>query len=134
VKQLLGVLAVAGVAAFAAYKAGPGWVAAVAAGCIALTAAAITVAHRKWALVGTGHRTAPVQHVRAEVVDPVRPAITGPARRPALRTTPKCWLCERCYWAWPSTAPYCSVCGGSRAAIGAGRDVTIRAIAEEGQP
>jgi hypothetical protein len=54
---------------------------------------------------------------------PAGPAAAGPA---ALGPPPKSWLCETCYWAWPLDVPFCGVCGHSRAATGAGREVVIR--------
>jgi hypothetical protein len=57
------------------------------------------------------------------VVVPAAPPPAGPA---ALGPPPKSWLCETCYWAWPLDVPFCGVCGHSRAATGAGREVVIR--------
>ena len=63
----------------------------------------------------------PRQHWVAEVL----PAQPEPAR-PALGAPPKSWLCETCYWVWPLDVPFCGVCGGSRSAHGAAREVVIR--------
>lgn len=72
----------------------------------------------------------PVTTVRAEVVEVKREAITleqAPAsQRAALGPPPKSWLCETCYWAWPLDVRFCGICGGSRAAHGAEREVVIR--------
>ena len=51
------------------------------------------------------------------------PAALPPAGPAALGPPPKSWLCETCYWAWSLDVPFCGVCGHSRAATGAGREV-----------
>lgn len=55
---------------------------------------------------------------------PTRIIALGPVRKPEL--PPKSWLCERCYWVHPDSTPFCSLCGGSKAVTGAGREVVIR--------
>jgi hypothetical protein len=81
------------------------------AGCIVLTVAAVTwMARRRLPLA----IRRPPQRCAA-----VTPVVLPPAAS-------KSWLCEKCWWAWPLAAPFCGVCGGSRAAAGAAREVTVR--------
>lgn len=90
----------------------------------------------------------PVTTVRAEVVEPSRQQTALPTGslapgigngitslgRPALGSPPKSWLCETCYWAWPLDVRFCGICGGSRAAHGAEREVVIRQALGRNQP
>jgi hypothetical protein len=61
------------------------------------------------------------------VAEPVAEACAIPSPpRTVLGPPAKSWLCESCYWVWPSDVPFCGICGGSRASHGAEREVVVR--------
>ena len=114
----------------------PWWIAGTLAGVVILAAAFVKLMMRWTVIRGTTRPERRSITWRADVIvpehrivgagaAPARPAIPGPPR-PALGMAPKSWLCTTCYWVHPLTTPFCSLCGGSRAAHGAGREVIVR--------
>jgi hypothetical protein len=129
----LGIIAGLGVATLVAYKAMPWaaariwWIGGTVAACAGLAVASCLWLARRAVVCVSGFgapRAIAAGRVRAEVVEPERPAVAPP--RPPLGPPPKSWLCETCYWAWPLDLPFCGICGHSRSVTGAEREVVIR--------
>src|SRR5580693_5190347 len=103
------------------------WIGGTVAACAGLAVASCLWLARRAVVCVSGFgapRAIAAGRVRAEVVEPERPAVAPP--RPAPGPPPKSWLCETCYWAWPLDLPFCGICGHSRSVTGAEREVVIR--------